>query len=423
LKTLELHGTIRPEDENREDQGMTIRPNLVKASRHISELKDATFAPLPFKPISADSHITEPPNCYKEYIDPKYRDSAPHMEIGPNGGSVYVIDGVNDGKPMTIGMAGLSAAGVDPREIKTDSWKFEDLHKGGHIGKERVAAQDKDGVGGEVIFPSVGMVLCNHPDPQFKSACFQAYNRWLQEFQSAAPDRIFGLGQSAVAGVKETIADLERIKEMGFVGAMFPCEPSMEMEYDDPAMDPVWEAASALKLPITFHILTSKRDAKLASDVQKRGGNNVAHFHHTLIRANQDVICQFIWGRVFERFPNLKIVCAEADAGWVPHFMYRLDHYYHRHRFWSKVEDMQKLPSEHFSDNVYMTFQDDLIALNSLDMLNPKRLMWANDYPHSDSTWPWSQQLLSHQTAHMTEDERRSILRDNVVELFNLRVN
>ena len=39
-----------------------------------------------------------------------------------------------------------------------------------------------------------------------------------------------------------------------------------------------------------------------------------------------------IFGGVFERHPKLKVVCVEADAGWVPHFKYRMDHTYERHR-------------------------------------------------------------------------------------------
>ncbi len=34
----------------------------------------------------------------------------------------------------------------------------------------------------------------------------------------------------------------------------------------------------------------------------------------------------------------LKVVCAEADAGWALHYMYRdLDHAYKRHRYWMKA--------------------------------------------------------------------------------------
>jgi len=141
-----------------------------------------------------------------------------------------------------------------------------------------------------------------------------------------------------------------------------------------------------------------------------------------LIRANQDVISLFIWERIFERFPDLKLVCVEADAGWAPHFMYRMDHFYNRHRFWSKIGEMPKMPSDYFRDNVYLTFQDDYIAFNMVDFMNPRQLMWANDFPHSDSTWPWSQQMLARQTGKLNEQTKRLVLRDNVIDLYDLPI-
>jgi len=400
----------------------TLQQGHRPIARHVSELADSVIEPLLFRPISADSHVTEPPNLYRDYIDPAFRDRAPRVETAANGGDVFVIEGMDDGKPQMVGYAGIAAAGIDPKQMKMAGVKFEDIHPGGYDAKARIADQDRDGIGGEVIFPSIGMILCNHPDVAFKQACFKAYNRWMQEFQSTAPDRVFGLGQSAAASAKETVADLQAIKDMGMHGVMLPCEPGCDLEFDDPAFDPVWEAAVALDMPITFHILTSRRAPKVRTDAPNAKGRSMAHFHHTLIRANQDVLSTFVWGGIFERFPRLKVVCAEADAGWVPHFSYRLDHFYNRHRFHQGVADMSRLPSEQMSENVYFTFQDDLVALNSIDMLNPRRLMWANDFPHSDSTWPWSQQLLTEQTRHLTENQRRWILRDNVVEAFNLPV-
>jgi len=67
-----------------------------------------------------------------------------------------------------------------------------------------------------------------------------------------------------------------------------------------------------------------------------------------------------------------------------------------------------------------MTFQDDWTALRMLDQLNVERIMWANDFPHSDSTWPLSQELVTKHMAHMDEQQCRRILRDNCVELFGL---
>jgi uncharacterized protein len=83
---------------------------------------------------------------------------------------------------------------------------------------------------------------------------------------------------------------------------------------------------------------------------------------------------------------------------------------------------MSKLPSEFFRENIYVTFQDDISAfqLAGMGMLNADRMMWANDFPHSDSTWPWSQEVIADQAKTLNADLRKRILRDNVVELYQL---
>ena len=115
-----------------------------------------------------------------------------------------------------------------------------------------------------------------------------------------------------------------------------------------------------------------------------------------------------------------KVVCVEADAGWAPHFMYRMDHAYKRHRYWMKGQELPRLPSEYFRDNISLTFQDDYIAFKLVDMLAPHQLMWANDFPHSDSTWPWSQDVIAEQAAHLAAGQRQRILHDNVATLYRL---
>jgi hypothetical protein len=48
--------------------------------------------------------------------------------------------------------------------------------------------------------------------------------------------------------------------------------------------------------------------------------------------------------------------------------------------------------------------------------------LWANDFPHTDSTWPWSQEILATQTAHLSEERRNAAVHDNVKATFNLPV-
>jgi len=139
-----------------------------------------------------------------------------------------------------------------------------------------------------------------------------------------------------------------------------------------------------------------------------------------LVRGNQDIMGMFCFGGVFERHPKLKVVCVEADAGWVPHFTYRMDHAYKRHRFWMETGAIQRPPSEYFYENIYVTYQDDQAATANVDERVLRRVMWANDFPHSDSTWPWSMEILGGLTGDLTQEQRDWILHDNVAELYGL---
>ncbi len=361
--------------------------------------------------ISSDSHITEPPGTYIDRIDKKYKDTAPRLVRDEKKGDLFVIDGLKHPVPMGL----VAAAGKKAEELTAFGVKFEDLHRGGWDPDARLADQDRDGVAAEVIYPTVGMLLCNHRDYDYKKACFDAYNEWIAEYCAAHPDRLIGTGQTAMRSVDEGIEDVRKMKDLGLRGVMMPGNPQVA-DYDDPIYDPFWQATLDMQMPLSFHILTSRSDVVGAAP----RGPKINGFL-SIIRGNQDIMGTFIFGGVFERNPALKIVCVEADAGWVPHYMYRMDHAYDRHRYWLKPgQTLSKKPSEYFSEHIYTTFQDDWVAFRMKDLCNPRRLMWANDFPHSDSTWPWSQELLAKHTAHLTQEEKDWILHDNVAELYGL---
>src|SRR4029453_11072172 len=94
--------------------------------------------------------------------------------------------------------------------------------------------------------------------------------------------RGFGVGQTAMGSVEDGIPDLERIKALGLRGVMMPGNPALA-DYDDPMYDPFWEAAVDLKLPLSFHILTS------SSDTFKTRGPKLNAFM-SIIRGCQDII-------------------------------------------------------------------------------------------------------------------------------------
>ncbi|MBA3653569.1 MAG: amidohydrolase family protein [Actinobacteria bacterium] len=363
---------------------------------------------IPYPVISADSHITEPPNTYVDYIDAAWLDKAPRMVDGGEGiGDVFHVDGMK--RPVPMGL--VAAAGKPAEEIRVLGQRFDELHRSGWDPDARLVDQDADGVAAEVIYPTVGMVICNHSDFDYKKACFDAYNRWVAEYCSAHPTRLIGCGQTAMRSPEEGIADLKAIAALGLRGVMMPGDPAVD-DYDSPVYDPFWEAAVDLGLPLSFHILTTRSE-------HTRGPRMNSFL--SVVRGCQDIMGMLVLGGVFERHPDLKVVCVEADAGWVPHFMYRMDHAFNRHRYWLPPgQQLSKLPSEYFAEHIYVTFQDDWTAFRFAGDMNWRRLMWANDFPHSDSTWPWSQELLEKHTAQLSAEQKKAILSDNVADLYNI---
>ncbi len=147
--------------------------------------------------VSADSHVTEPPDCYQRFIDPAYRDRAPYIRRDEKRGDLYVIPGQDN---MTVPMGLVAAAGEESSQMTFNGRDFEDWHRSGWDPTHRLNDQARDGVAAELLFATVGMQLCGHEDLDYRRACMTAYNRWLQEYCSHAPSRLFGAGQAAVHG-------------------------------------------------------------------------------------------------------------------------------------------------------------------------------------------------------------------------------
>ena len=124
----------------------------------------------------------------------------------------------------------------------------------------------------------------------------------------------------------EALQELLQAKAQGFRGVMLPGDPQ-ENDYDHACYDEFWRACVDLRMPVSFHILTTKDGI-----LERVRGSKLVHQIVT-VRGVQNIILMLILGGVFDRHPALRVVCVESDGGWVPHFKFRMDHAYERHRF------------------------------------------------------------------------------------------
>ena len=356
--------------------------------------------------ISSDSHVIEPPEMWREYLDSKMKPRAPHIEHGKDD-DFYCIDGLEPTK-VTV----LSAAGVPAEEVKHwRRWDAPGRLKGGWDPVAREKDADRDGVDAEVLYATLVMKMFSLKDQEYKHALFQAYNRWLSDFCKSNPKRFLGMAVLMTEDIDMAVKDLHEARKVGLRGAMLGLTPSDDITYAHPAFDPLWAAAQELNMPLALHNFTQSR-AKITRSRFEQFPSAPADV--------QGCISAMIYADVFERFPKLKIVSVENDIGWAANYLQRLDHVFGRYSLlMGKTFKSGRLPSQIFRDHVYLTFMDDMAGIRTYDLIGVDNVMWANDYPHGDSTFPRSQEAITRQFKGMPEADRQKILKDNVLKLFD----
>jgi len=116
------------------------------------------------------------------------------------------------------------------------------------------------------------------------------------------------------------------------------------------------------------------------------------------------------------RFPNIRIALSEGGAGWVDYLVERMDYTWERTRL---GVNKSVAPSELFKKHFWACFISDRSAIARRHEIGIEKLMWEGDYPHNDSNWPHSRDILRDALAEVPDDEVRQIVELNARRLFN----
>jgi len=373
--------------------------------------------------MSADSHVMEPADFWATRLDVKYRDQAPRVVKNDKGaGYVFVAPGIS---PFPV--AGGFGTGRSGTELKEHLSKgYEAARPSGWDPAERIKDQDIDGVEAEVLYTTLGMRLFSLDDAGLQRACFGAYNDWLAEFCSYNPKRLVGNALVSLEDIGEGIKELERCAKIGLRGAMIWGSAPEDRPYSSRIYDPFWQAASELEMPLSLHVITGRgRESKL--EVDPKTGNIVSlagptrlEMYANVIHEIQRSLTSLIVSGVLQRFPRLKLVSAENDVGWLPHYMYRLDHAWEKYSALTP-EPLPLKPSDYMRRQLWATFQDDPVGPGTYKFFGTSNYMWASDFPHTDSTWPNSRKVIEKDFAGVPEDVTRKIVFENAAKLYRIQ--
>ncbi len=364
--------------------------------------------------ISADSHVVEPADLWSARLDKAFRDRAPYFVMNPEGkkGLYFICDGLESRL-----MSSAFASGVNSEDLLAyhQNTSLEDGRAGGWDPAPRLVDMALDGVEAEVLYTSVGFGLLGMLDAPFQAALFRAYNDWLAEFCGYAPKRLAGLGMIPLLDVEAGCHELRRCAKLGLRGALIMASPPAGHSFASHAYDPFWAEAEALQMPISLHA-TAGHGPESKDKTRSRYQIKMCAPHEI-----QRSFIDILFSGVLERFPNLKFVSAENDIGWIPYFLYSADYYYRKYLHYEPTE-LKMPPSEYWKRQVYATFMDDAIGIEICHHVGEKTYMWASDYPHTQSTWPRSREVITQNFATVSDDVRRNITCHNVADLYGFDV-
>jgi predicted TIM-barrel fold metal-dependent hydrolase len=379
--------------------------------------------------VSADSHVVEPPTVFAA-VPAEYGERLPRVRTDEDGAQWLICEG---NRPQLVKPAPRTPT-VQPladfEDTSANRHPLDRMEDEDHLrsaagkgAEQRTLDQQRDGIDAEIVFPTLGLLAWATPDPAFSAAMCHAWNEWARDYfaatwQTSLPMALVSAGDPAAA-----VSEVEWAAAAGFKGVLLGNQVTYGalldsgVRYNDESCDPLWSALEAAGLPATFHVATG-RDPRAVSG---KGGALINYVCHAMTTTMEPLV-QLLASGVFERHPGLRAGIVESGIGHVPWLLDSLDHAYRTQHFWVRPS-LPELPSSYFRSNCFATFQIDPAGLALVERYDlGDNVLWANDYPHHEGTWPHSAEAIERTMGDISEQTRAKILGLNAARVFGLPV-
>jgi predicted TIM-barrel fold metal-dependent hydrolase len=350
--------------------------------------------------ISADAHVNEPRTLWSENLPTSMRDQAMRgIEAGEGGGWSLILDGRHVGK-----------AGED------ESHRMQMLDP-----QHRFDIMRHEGVVGECIFPTIGLYVWMLDDETGCEASCRVYNEFVSDGLARSP-RFKCAGLAPTWTLEGALREVEFIAGAGLGAVMLPTVSRPGPTWNYQQWDPLWSAIEDTGLPVVMHQGTGH-----SMNFYRGPGAAVASLLATQSEAPRTAALLATSG-VLAAHPNLHVVFVEYNAAWLGWLMQTIDFYTESFTRYGNVNpsgkpwvnpDLPEPPSHYVARQLHATFQDDPVALHNLVFTGAGPVLWGNDYPHEEGTYPHSQQIVDRLAAELDPLDARRIFRENAIELFH----
>ncbi len=368
-----------------------------------------------FRMIDAEMHVMEPVDLWERYIDAEFKARAPRRLSERR----WDIRTVVEGQVMAAMPHGDWPARSDVEEKALGDRYAEEIARDFDPASQ-VRAMDKEGLDLAVLFPTSAMYVTafDAMDARFAAAACRAYNDWLHDYiQAADPKRLFGAAAISPHDVGSAVAETRRaVSQLGMKAIFLRPNIVNNRPWHDRYYDSLWSVCQELNVPVGFHETTGSRMRAAGTDRFQQMG--IVHIStHSM---EQMLAClDIIMGGVMERFPRLRVAFLEAQCGWLPFWLRRMDDHHEWREPYGEMTHLPLRPSEYFRRQGFCAVEcDEELVKHVVDAFGDETLVTTTDYPHGDSKYPNAMDRFL--TLPISDASKQKILWDNVLRLYAL---
>ena len=364
--------------------------------------------------VSVDDHVVEAQDMFKNHLTAEYQAQAPSITRLPSGCDVWEFNG------QKLPNIGLNAVvGRVPEEYGMEPTSYDQLREGCYDVHARVADMSANGVLGSICFPSfpgfVGQLWASCEDKKLARVMLQAYNDWhIDEWAGSYPDRFIPLSMPAIWDPKVMADEVRRVAKKGCRTVSFSENPEKLgfPNLHQAHWDPFWQACVDEGVVVLIHFGSGGGLVFPSMD------SPVEVMIATTPMSISNLAADLLFSTILRKYPTLKFALSEGGIGWIPYFLERVDYTYDHHHAWTHQDFGDKLPSQVFSEHIYNCFIDDKAGIQMRDLIGIESIMWECDYPHSDTTWPRSPEVLWPSLDGVPDDDINKMTHENAMRAF-----
>jgi len=393
--------------------------------------------------ISVDDHVIEPPDLWTARAPRRLQGLVPRVErtkavagSWQYGGWNFVeVDDHPDARDADVWIfedsrvlikRGFAAVGLTSGERDTRPLTYEhDMRPGCYEQAARLADMDANHTEASLCFPTIsrfcGQFFLNRSNPEVALDCVRIYNDWMIEEWSGGEGRgrLIPVTLIPLWDVELAAAEVRRCAELGSHAISFSEAPHA---LGLPSMhsgewDPLWAACEDTDTVVNMHVGSSSQSPTTSADAP--------HIVTSVLLWEYGMkgVIDWIMSGTLDRFGGLRIAMSEAQAGWLPYVLERMDKVWLRD---DALDDLHRvvtrLPSSYVDDRIFTCVFDDLEALRNRDRIGIGQIMFESDYPHADSTWDRTLDVAEKlcDEAGLSAAERHQLMRGNAFRCYRL---